>query len=110
MSSIGKILKNRKQILEGIKNKIFKNEHVEAIAKDRWENHCVRCDALDRDGSKCAIKGTQPCCGDCGCSLGLKIRSLSSSCPQGKWGALLTDEEEDALNETLDNEEGAQEE
>ena len=103
MSSLGKIFKNRKQILEGIKNRVFKNEHVEAVAKERWEQHCVRCEFLDREGSKCAVKGTQPCCGDCGCSLGLKIRSLSSSCPQGKWDALLTDEEEGELNEILDN-------
>ena len=44
------IFKNRKQILEGLKNKIFKQEHVEAVAKERWEQHCVRCESLDRDG------------------------------------------------------------
>ena len=46
------IFKNRKQILEGLKNKIFKQEHVEAVAKERWEQHCVRCESLDRDGKK----------------------------------------------------------
>ena len=105
MSSIGKIFKNRKQILEGIKNKLFKDEHVEAVAKDRWENACVRCDFLDREGTKCTVKGTQPCCGDCGCSLGFKLRSLSSSCPQGKWDALLTEDEEDKLTQQLTEDE-----
>jgi len=97
------IFKNRKQILEGLKNKIFKQEHVEAVAKERWEQHCVRCESLDRDGKKCTVSRTQPCCGECGCSLGLKIRSLSSSCPLNKWHALMTDEEEDELHKTLKN-------
>ena len=95
------IFKNRKQILEGLKNKIFKQEHVEAVAKERWEQHCVRCESLGRGGKKCTVSGTQPCCGECGCSLGLKIRSLSSSCPLNKWHALMTDEEEDELHKTL---------
>lgn len=95
------IFKNRKQILEGLKNKIFKQEHVEAVAKERWEQHCVRCESLDRGGKKCTVSGTQPCCGECGCSLGLKIRSLSSACPLNKWHALMTDEEEDELHKTL---------
>lgn len=98
------IFKNRKQILEGIKNKIFKQEHVEAVAKERWEQHCVRCESLDREGKKCTVPKTQPCCGECGCSLGLKIRSLSSSCPLNKWSALMTDEEEDELTKNLNNE------
>ena len=43
------------------------------------------------------MPGTQPCCGECGCSLALKIRSLSSGCPISKWDAMLTDEEENKL-------------
>ncbi len=95
------IFNNRSQILEGIKNKLFKKEHVEAIAKERWEQHCVRCDSLDRVGKKCTVPKTEPCCGECGCSLGLKIRSLSSSCPLDKWNAVLTDEEEEKLNKNI---------
>ena len=36
---IGKLLKgikNADQILEGVKNKIFKSETVEALADERW--------------------------------------------------------------------------
>jgi len=102
--SIKDIFKNRKQILEGIKNKVFKNEHVEAVAKERWEQHCVRCESLDREGKKCTVPKTQPCCGECGCSLGLKVRSLSSSCPLNKWTALLTNEEEDELKKNIQDE------
>jgi hypothetical protein len=92
--------KNAKSILEGVKNNIFKKEHVEAEAALRYAV-CKQCSLLDKDGNFCLVPGTQPCCGDCGCSLGLKTRSLSSSCPLDKWPALMTEEEEEALNKKL---------
>jgi len=91
------------EILEGIKNNVFKKEHVEEEAKLRWDI-CVKCNSLDSVGDKCAVPGTKPCCGECGCSLGLKLRSLSSECPIGKWDAVMSEKEEDALNEKLENE------
>jgi hypothetical protein len=39
--------------------------------------------------------------GGCGCSLSLKTRALSSECPLGYWKAVLSEEEEDKLNEKL---------
>ena len=88
--------RNRKQILEGIKNKIFKKEHVEAEAARRWAI-CKECESLDREGSKCMAPGTQPCCGECGCSLSLKTRALSSDCPLEKWLAVMDEDTEDLL-------------
>ncbi len=43
---------------------------------------------MDRVGSKCALPGTQPCCSECGCSLGFKLRAMDAYCthPEGpKW-------------------------
>jgi len=88
--------KNRKQILEGIKNKIFKKEHVEAEAAKRWAK-CRQCPSLDVKGSKCTVPGTQPCCSECGCALSLKTRSLASDCPLGKWKALMDEDTEEKL-------------
>jgi len=54
------------------------------------------------------VPGTTPCCdermGGCGCSLGFKTRSLSSACPLSppKWEAIITEAEEDKLNQTLE--------
>lgn len=93
--------KNSSKILEGIKNNIFKSEHVEAEAALRM-HVCNKCNFLDTSGSKCLVPGTQPCCGSCGCSLSLKTRSLSSECPEGKWPALMTEDEEDLLNQQLE--------
>ena len=90
--------------MEGITNSIFKKEDVEEIAKTRL-NVCQSCPLYDEQGDACFVPGTEPCCnknlGGCGCSLKLKIRSLSSSCPKDKWLAELSQEEEDLLNQKL---------
>ena len=93
-------LGNLDKIAEGIKNKIFKNDDVEAVAKLRWME-CKLCPLLDKKGKSCAVPGTQPCCSDCGCSISLKIRSMSSDCPKGRWDAIMTPEMEDKLKKQI---------
>lgn len=92
--------KHKGQIMEGIKNSIFKREDVEEIVAVR-NSICTTCDTYDPQGDGCMVAGTGPCCdnrkGGCGCSLGFKQRSLSSACPKGHWEAMMTQEEEDAL-------------
>ena len=104
LNSIIQIWKNKGQILEGIKNNIFKREDVEHIANARMEI-CSNCSLFDKSGEGCMVPGTYPCCdqnkGGCGCSLTFKTRSLSSECPLGKWEAEMTQEEEDQLNQKL---------
>jgi len=95
--NVKKIWKSRNEILNGLKNNIFKTEAVELIASERM-NVCKECPEFDLKGDKCYVKGTQPCCGNCGCALDLKTRSLSSSCPLGKWEPVLTESEEDQLD------------
>ena len=51
-------LGNLDQIAEGIKNKIFKRDDVEAVAKVRWLE-CKVCPLLDTKGDHCAVNGTQ---------------------------------------------------
>jgi hypothetical protein len=101
MKSLLEIWKNKGQILEGILNSVFKKEDVEAIADSRFAI-CKSCTDLDTEGKDCLAPGTQPCCSLCGCSLAFKTRSMSSECPAGKWKALMSEQEEDMLNEKLD--------
>jgi hypothetical protein len=104
--NIIRIWKNRNQIIEGIKNSIFKNEDIEEIAKER-QKICISnlCGCYDLLGKGCLIPGSQPCCsqltGGCGCSLKFKVRSLSSFCPRKYWDAVLTEDEEHLLKEKL---------
>ena len=95
------VWKQKGQILEGIKNAVFKQEHIEEVASKRNEV-CQLCDLIDRTGDKCFMPGTQPCCGVCGCSLQFLQRSLSSKCEEGKWDVVLTDEEDNELTDYLD--------
>lgn len=95
-TSLKKIWENRDQILEGIKNAVIRDEFVEDVAKMR---HDI-CDGCELKGKKCVVRGTAPCCDECGCSLSIKTRSLSSFCPHPdgpKWQAIMTEEEEDNL-------------
>lgn len=92
--------KNIDKITEGIKNNIFKKEHIEAVATDRFQI-CIKCSLFDAKGDDCLAPGTQPCCSDCGCSLGFKVRSLSSECPKGYWDALATEEQEDIITNQI---------
>lgn len=97
------IWKAKGQILEGIKNSVFKKEDVEQIADQRMEI-CKSCSLFDEVGAGCILPGSHPCCdekkGGCGCSLAFKTRSLSSECPKGRWKAVLTQQEEDLLYES----------
>lgn len=102
-NTIIQIWKNKGKILEGIVNRVFKKEHVEQIAAARREI-CEACEFIDKEGNSCAIPGTQPCCGACGCSLALKLRAMSAACDKGKWEAVMTPEEEDKLKEQLEAE------
>ncbi len=95
---------NIDKIYEGIKNNVFKKEHIEAIAELRWQE-CEKCPSIDRRGSFCTAFGTQPCCKECGCSLQFKMRALSSPCPLGKWNAVMTEDAEEELKEKIGYEE-----
>jgi len=103
-NSIIKIWKEKGKILEGVKNSLFKTEHVEDIAAQR-KAICEACPHIDTEGSKCMVPGTNPCCGLCGCSLAFKLRSLSSACDDSRWKAEVTEEEENAINEQIKSKE-----
>ena len=97
------IWKNRKEIFEGFRNRVFYRPMIEEVAYNRMEI-CIGCDDIDYEGDKCMIPGTAPCCGVCGCKLSLKLRSLASECPHPdgpKWKAHISEEEQDALYKSM---------
>lgn len=103
MGKFQTIWQNRSQILEGLKNNMFKSEHVEEIAAQRGAI-CFSCEHIDLTGDQCLVSGTQPCCGKCGCSLKLKLRSLSSSCgdeSNPRWKAVVDHETEMQIKERI---------
>jgi len=97
MGNLKDIWKNKKLIIEGMKNSIIKKEVVEEVAAERMKI-CDECPHKDTKGDSCFIPKTQPCCSLCGCTLHFKLRSLSASCDDKRWDALISQEEEDELN------------
>jgi hypothetical protein len=99
--SLAKIWNNRKEILEGVFNLSKKDMFVESVSEYRM-NICNTC-AYKSENKDCALPGTGPCCGACGCSLKLKTRSLSSACgaidkgEDPKWLPIMSVKQEDAL-------------
>jgi len=100
MSDVIRIWKERNKILEGIKNRVFKKADVEHIAAERMKI-CDTCSFIDKTGNTCVVPMTEPCCSLCGCSLGLKTRALSASCDNKYWEAVLTPEEQEAMDQHL---------
>lgn len=94
------IWNNRKKILEGITNDIFRKEHVEIIASERQEI-CDTCEHKDVSGDSCIVPASQPCCSLCGCKLSWKVRALSEECPAKKWHALVDEETENEISKKL---------
>lgn len=97
MEVLKRVWHNKTKIIEGIMNSVIKTEEVEKIAAERM-SVCNNCPDIDRTGDKCALPGTAPCCGLCGCKLSFKVRSLASACANEanpKWNALLSQEQED---------------
>ena len=88
------IWKNRSEIMAGIKNSVIHKDYIEVMAADR-DKICSSC---EHKGNKCTIPGTGPCCNICGCSLKLMQRSPSSECDIKKWTAVLSQQQEDQLN------------
>ena len=106
-NSLIKIWKNKGKIFEGVKNSVFKKEHIEEIARERLKI-CEDCVHMDTEGSKCEVPGTQPCCGKCGCSLKFKVRSLASGCGDEdypRWNPVLSEDEETELKDSIDYQE-----
>jgi len=78
------VLKKAKHIIQGWWYKLFKNIQIEKLASERM-SICMQCELYDSNGKDCAVPGTHPCCGDCGCDLSAATRSPKYSCPQNKW-------------------------
>lgn len=95
METLKQIWKNRKQIIEGITNAVIRDETVEKVAQLRMD----MCNECPSKGDECLVVGTAPCCNECGCSLSFKTRALSADCPLGKWKALMTEEQEEKIDD-----------
>jgi hypothetical protein len=108
-----RIWKNKGQILEGVVNKVFKKDHIEEIASERFaicESNI--CGMFDADGSsERAVAKGKPSCAGCGCALEFKTRCLSCHChlkdvgQHPLWVDVITPVEETILIERMKQDE-----
>lgn len=104
LEQLKEAFKNRNKIFEGLRNKMWKQEHIETIAQERLticqSNKCGYYDPLGQS-ERAVFKGVESC-GACGCRLDLKTRALSANCgleavdKVPMWFAL-TNEQDDEL-------------
>ena len=87
MTKIRKIIKNRRNIITGIKNWLIRKNYTEQLYKERMAI-CAKCPHLSKTDEGCMMPKTQPCCSLCGCSLKLKLRDPASACDISKWKAI----------------------
>lgn len=91
---------NVSHIIEGIKNSVFVREEVEKIAEER-HNICKVCPKNSSNsnkedfepGSYFSELRPDEHCTVCACNLHAKTRSLHTSCPLEKWGAVASVQE-----------------
>ena len=77
-------------IVSGFANLSFPNKNVEEVAMKRAEI-CGECPSAVKTGVYSIVRDSRTqkiqgmMCDECGCNLSAKVRSVSDSCPLGKW-------------------------
>ena len=89
-----------KQIYEGWKNHLLPSAHlkdtINTVSHERMEI-CRGCPFNSINAKGYQSLRTDEHCTDCGCTLLPKTKCLSCFCPQHKWEAELTPEEENDI-------------
>jgi len=93
---------NFSQIYEGWRNKLVPptemKEIIAATSKERL-SICDKC-PLHSKNHKTPLRPDNHCT-DCGCNLEAKAACLSCDCPQGKWLAVVDQEQEEQLKKDI---------
>lgn len=86
-------------IYEGWRNNLIPPSHLKDIIKKVSDERMVICDMCEYNSKFHKTIRPDVHCTDCGCTLSAKTKCLSCSCelPVPKWGAVLTDEQEEEI-------------
>lgn len=115
------IWKNKAQIAEGIKNRIFKKQHIEELATHRqeickdciWYSEKYRNDEeipevitkIRGEDVRSTVTGRPDAhCINCGCNVATKTRCLSCNCPILRWQAVVSDDQRYEIEKITNNE------
>jgi hypothetical protein len=101
---------NFKEIIEGWHNHLVPPLELVNLIDEVSEHRlsiCSGCPFQSKNAKEAGTyKGyrTDLHCTSCGCHLAAKSKSLSSTCPLGKWEAIATDEERYNIEKQIQNE------
>lgn len=98
-----------KQIFEGWRNNLLPPESLKEQIQQVSDERLAICRGCMYNSVKAAADGTKfstswrpdEHCISCGCTLAAKTKCLSCACPLGKWAALLSNTDDDALTKAL---------
>lgn len=88
-------------IIEGFRNSVIPPRKLKKIINETAAERlsiCLNCPF----NSSCGKINQWSRCKDCGCFLTKKAKCLSCSCPQEKWKAVATDEQEQEIDNLLE--------
>lgn len=88
------------KIYEGWRNNLFPPEKLKKVIKTVSKRRRYICDRCEYNSKFHKTFRPDIHCTDCGCTLSAKTKCLSCSCElkPPKWEAVLTDEQEDEIN------------
>ncbi len=92
---------NFNQIYEGWRNQLFPPDHLKKAIESVSRSRRKICNYCEHNSNYHNTLRPDIHCVLCGCTLSAKTRCLSCECPDDppRWKAVLTDEQEDELNE-----------
>jgi hypothetical protein len=90
---------NFKSIFEGWKNHLSPDKYLKDTIDEVSKKRLIICRMCPYHSSKHGTIRPDEHCTDCGCSLLPKTKCLSCSCPQDKWGAEVTKEEQKIISD-----------
>ena len=98
---------NFEQIIEGWKNHLFPSSYMKEIIKKVSEERMAICEQCEFHSKFHKTYRPDEHCIDCGCTLLAKTKCLSCECPldEPKWEAVVTEEEEELINNESNGEE-----
>lgn len=91
---------NISQIIEGFKNDWFPSKKLRQLITHTSTERLLICINCPYNSSQGSISNTSHC-KDCGCFLTKKTKCLSCKCPQGKWDAIVTEDQEEKIDKVL---------
>lgn len=89
---------NFKEIFEGWRNHLIPPEHLRKQIAEVSKERLKICRTCPFHSSKHNTIRLDEHCTDCGCPLQAKTKCLSCGCDQYYWDAVLTEEEEEEIN------------